>query len=214
MAKNLGAASPTAPPAVRASRPGWRDPRLWIGVALVAVCIIVGARIVGSADDTVAVWAVRADESAGATLSPEDLVSRRVRFADGDDLAAYFRVDEELPGRLALIRGVGEGELLPRSAIGESGSSGLLQVPLTVDAGRVPPSVREGSVIDVYVAGAARRGPILRRVSVVSVVQPEDSLSETGEEQLTVAAAEREARAYFDLTGGLDDPVLTIVRRS
>ena len=34
------------------------DPRLWVGVAIVAVCVVAGARLLAAADDTVAVWAV------------------------------------------------------------------------------------------------------------------------------------------------------------
>lgn len=218
VAKNLGTAAPAAaPPAVRASRPGWRDPRLWIGVALVAVCVVAGARIIGSADDTVEVWAAAAEQSPGETLTADDLVAERVRFADDGDLADYYAVDDTLPDQLTLLRGVGAGELLPRSAVGKPGSSGLLQLPLSVDAGQVPPSVREGSVVDVYVGGTGadqEDGPVLGKVSVVSVVLPEDSLSGTGQEQLTVATDERDARAYFALAGSIDDPVLTVVRRS
>jgi len=190
---------------------------LWIGVALVAVCVVAGARVLGAADDTVEVWAVAEDEPAGGALNADDLVVRHVRFADEDDLMSYYRVEEELPDDLALVRAVGAGELLPRSAVGDPGGSGLLQLPLAVDAGQVPPSVREGSVVDVYVGGrsAGRHdGPVLSKVSVVSVVLPEESLSGTGQEQLTVSAAEREAQAYVDLVGGLDAPTITVVRRS
>lgn len=217
VAKNLGTAAPAAaPPAVRASRPGWRDPRLWVGVALVAVCVIAGARIIGSADDTVEVWATAVDHSPGETLDADELVAERVHFADEGDLAGYYAVDDTLPDDLTLLRGVGAGELLPRSAVGRAGASGLLQLPLSVDAGQVPPSVREGSVVDVYVAGAGAHadGPVLSKVDVVSVVLPEDSLSGTGQEQLTVAAGERDAQAYFALAGSIDDPVLIVVRRS
>ena len=40
--------------------PGWRDPRLWIGVAIVAVSVVVGSRLLAAADDSVAVWALPA----------------------------------------------------------------------------------------------------------------------------------------------------------
>src|SRR4051812_4756282 len=44
-----------SPAATRASRSRWRDPRLVVGVAVVAVCGLLGARFLGGADDTVAV---------------------------------------------------------------------------------------------------------------------------------------------------------------
>lgn len=45
--------STTPPPATRTGTPGWRDPRLWIGVLVVAASVVLGARIVGGSDDTV-----------------------------------------------------------------------------------------------------------------------------------------------------------------
>ena len=48
-------ASAVAPPVSRAQSPGWRDPRVVVGVVIVAVCVLLGARVLGSADDTVAV---------------------------------------------------------------------------------------------------------------------------------------------------------------
>ena len=41
--------------------PGWRDPRLWIGIAIVAVSVVAGARLLAAADDSVTVWAAAAD---------------------------------------------------------------------------------------------------------------------------------------------------------
>ena len=42
---------------MRGHRPAWRDPRLWIGVVLVAASVVAGARLLAAADDTVQVWA-------------------------------------------------------------------------------------------------------------------------------------------------------------
>ena len=39
MSRNLGSSRvhPSTPTAVRATRPGWRDPRLWVGILIVAI---------------------------------------------------------------------------------------------------------------------------------------------------------------------------------
>src|SRR5690349_1797373 len=111
-----GAGLTDVPPAVRSRPPGWRDPRLWIGLLIVALSVVGGSQLLASADDTVAVWAVSEEAGPGAALTEDDLVVRRVRFADGDDLTAYYRADATLPADLRLVRGVGAGELLPRSA--------------------------------------------------------------------------------------------------
>ena len=55
-------AAPGGPPtALRLRNPSWRDPRLWVGVALVLVSVVAGARLLASADDTVGVWSASSD---------------------------------------------------------------------------------------------------------------------------------------------------------
>jgi len=219
----------TAPPpqAIRVSRPGWRDPRLWVGIAIVAACIVAGARLLGSADDTVAVWAVKADAGAGAVLNRSDLQADRVHFANPSDLAGYYRADTALPDALALTRGVGGGELLPRSAVASGPASDEVQVPLAVDPVEVPPGVRSGSVVDVYVAGGSGSGrgeaatggatpaaPALSAVTVVAAPGLDDVFGSTqAKRQLTLAVPEKRAQAFFGLIGGLDDPTITVVLR-
>ncbi len=207
-------------PAVRASTSGWRDPRLWIGLLIVAVSVVAGARLLAAADDTVRVWSAGADLGAGATLRPDDLVATRVRFEDATRLEDYFTVDDELPADLELTRGVGAGELLPRAAVGTSGAPRSLQVPVAVDAEQVPGSVGAGSVVDVYLVpagGTGRRsdgtGPALAEVSVVDAPPLAQSLSASGKRQLVLAVEEQQARRFFTLLGAAESPVLTVVRR-
>jgi hypothetical protein len=224
VAKNLGApALAPAPPALRATAPGWRDPRLWIGIVLVAVSVVAGARLLSAADDTVGVWAVAADVGPGDALSPDDLVATRVRFADTGDLAGYFTVDEPLPADLEVTRGVGAGELLPRAAVGSIGATDTLQVPVAVEAEQVPGSVGAGSVVDVYLvasAGAPRGrgageepGPALAGVTVLDAPPLTETFGTSGKRQLVLAVEEPEVRRFFRLLGALEGPVVTVVRR-
>lgn len=219
MSGNLGSSDLT--PAVRAPRPGWRDARLWVGAAIVAVSVIGGARLVGAADDSVPVWAVASDLGAGDTVTPDDLVSRQVRFADAGQLEEYFRADAELPADLSLSRGVGAGELLPRAAVGATAETGTLQLPVAVDAALVPPSVGSGSVVDVHLTGAAgdrpraagKARPVLAAVSVLEAPPLDEGFAVSGKRQLVLGVTEEDAARFFRLVGGLDAPALTVVRR-
>lgn len=226
-AGGVGGAAP--PQAIRTSRPGWRDPRLWIGIAIVAACVVVGARVLGAADETVGVWALRADAGTGAVLSRSDLEVHQVRFATGQDLAGYLRADDPLPGQLPLTRPVGGGELLPRAAIAAEAPTDTVQLPLAVDPAQVPPAVRSGSVVDVYLvgrevgtgagstSGALGTGPATPALSAVTVVSAPsaDEVFGSGQthRQLTLAVSEKRAQAFFGLLGGLTDPTITVVLR-
>lgn len=200
------------PPAVRSRPPGWRDPRLWIGLLIVALSVVGGSRLLAAADDTVAVWAVAEARGPGSALTEADLVVRRVRFADEDELAAYYRADDALPGDLRLARGVGAGELLPRSAVGTTEQqAGLVELPVAVETDQVPPSVQTGSVVDVYVSGTA----LLQEVTVVDAPSMEAGFGATGaRRQLVLSVPEEAAAAYVEAVADVETPVLTVVGRS
>lgn len=207
----------SVPPATRASRPGWRDPRLWVGVLIVAVSVVAGSRLLAAADDTVAVWAVAADTGPGAELAADDLVAHRVRFADGDGLERYFTVDDELPAELRLVRAVTAGELLPRAAIGPADAvADTVELPVAVDAEQVPPSVRSGTVVDVYLLAGGKEGAVrsLADATVVDAPDLETTFgSATGRRQLVLAVPEADASAFLQALGQAESPILTVVRQ-
>ena len=213
--------SAPVPPATRAARPGWRDPRLWIGLLIVTVSVIGGARLLASADDTVSVWAVAGDAGPGAELTSADLVAHRVRFADEGNLAGYFTVDDEMPADLHLVRGVTAGELLPRAAIGSAADTAdTVELPIAVEAEQVPGSVETGSVVDVYLVatGDSARGedtgPVLTEATVVDAPSPDSGFgAATGRRQLVLAVPEADAAAYFAAVSAVENPLLTVVRK-
>jgi hypothetical protein len=237
VARNLGDATaaasasgdlPTAsdvPAALRGQRPAWRDPRLWVGIVLVAASVVVGARVLAAADDTVQVWAAARDLGAGQRVAADDLVAQRVRFADADALEGYFTVDDRLPGDLELTRGVAAGELLPRGAAGTPDETGLVEVPVAVEPELVPPSVAPGDVVDVYVVAPISadadgktqapppEGPALTGASVVDAPELASSFGTSGKRQLVLAVPEADAPAFFALLARYDSPSLTVVRR-
>lgn len=204
--------TPVPPPALRAARRGWRDPRLWLGVLLIAGSVVLGARLLAAADDTVTVWGMAADRGSGTPVAADDLEVQRVRFTDGAALAHYFPADQPVPEDLVLTRAVGAGELLARSAVGAAGDVPELEVPLAVDPQRVPPDVGTGSVVDVWVTGSDR--PALSGVTVVAAPSYDDGLALSGTRQVVVAVDDERAAAFERALGKLDDPVIRILQRS
>lgn len=200
------------PPATRATRPGWRDPRLWIGVALVALSVVAGSRLLAAADDSVTVWAATTDLAAGDELTADDLTARQVRFVDAGDLDRYLSADQELPSDARLLRGVGDGELLPRAAVGSAEETDVLQLPIAVEPALVPETVRAGSVVSIYVRDTARcpecAGAALAGVTVVDAPAVDDL---SGSRQLVVAVEQADADRWFELLAGLEQPVITVL---
>jgi hypothetical protein len=134
--------------------------------------VLLGARVLAGADDTVAVLAARGPLAEGQRLDADDLVPVRLRFGSAADADRYLAGDTPLPDDAVLLRAVGTGELLPRAALDTGNGGALAELPLSIDPGRVPAGVRPGSVVDVWVAPAAdRRGEperLLHRVPVLT----------------------------------------------
>lgn len=194
----------STPTARRASGASWRDPRLAVGIAVIAVSVLLGARLLGGADDTVAVWAVRGDMPGGAPLGADDLVRHHVRFSSPDEANRYLSADAPVPVDMTLNRPVGAGELLPRAALGSTATQALVEVPLAVAAEAVPVTVRAGSVVDVWVTPEAttvgreaRSELVFDDVPVVAIPASGRALGPSATRQVIVGipASEQEALA-------------------
>ena len=125
-----------------------------MGLFLVLGSVMLGAKVVAEADDSVAVWAARADLAPGDVLDAADVETRQVRMAD---LAAY--VGGELPAGYVLTRPVGSGELLPRAAValpGDAGARRIVTVP--VERHHFPGTLAAGERVDVYVTASSTAG--------------------------------------------------------
>ncbi len=143
--------APASPEATRHRSRAWRDPRLVVGVGLVALSVLLGARLLGGAHATVGVWAARSTLHAGQRLRPADLVRTEVRFDNRADADRYLSAGAPITPGTLLARDVGAGELLPRAAVSGRRAGPLTEVPLAVPAESVPTTVRVGSVVDVWV---------------------------------------------------------------
>lgn len=165
-------------------------------MVLVCLSVLVGARVLQHADDTVPVLAAREALAAGIPVSPDDLVTVRVRFGSAADADRYLSGSARLTEGSVLLRPVGPGELLPRAALGPPGGAEAVELPLAVDPGRVPAGVHVGSLVDVWVTATADDGgagsapsrteELLTGVSVLSTTSA-SAVGPTGVRQVVVA---------------------------
>ena len=102
---------PASPRASRLATPGWLDGRLVLGLLLVLVSVVVGARVLSSADRSTLVWAASKDLTAGTLLVDGDLEPVRVRLFES--AGQYVGAGGRPPVGYVVRRGLGAGELLP-----------------------------------------------------------------------------------------------------
>jgi hypothetical protein len=144
--------TPASPRATRLASPSWLDTRLVLGVLLVLVSVVVGARVLSAADRSTLVWAAGSDLAAGSTVDADRLQQVRVRFFDGLE-DRYVPVEQD-PSGLVLAQAMGSGDLLPRTALrppqGDPDAEFRL-VTVAVDAARLPASaVLQAGQVDVW----------------------------------------------------------------
>lgn len=186
-----------SPPARRLRQPSWLDLRLVLGVLLVLVSVVFGARILAAADTSTPVWAVTGDLTAGTTLRADDLRAVRVRlFTDSE---RYLGVGTSPVGR-TLTRPLGAGELLPRASLTDVAPGRLVSLPVALN--HAPDSLHRGQRIDVFAStkaagagGTARTQRILAGVPVQAVRLPRGGLSGGGTDYTVLVQVAPDAAA-------------------
>ncbi len=144
--------TPVSPKADRLASPSWLDTRLVLGVLLVLVSVVVGARVLSSASSTQTVLVATRDLPTGATLGADDVRAEQVRL-DAGQTAGLLRApggENRYVGSV-VRRPVDEGEFVPLSALRRAAETEDRQFTLNVDVGHFPPGLASGDVVDVYV---------------------------------------------------------------
>ncbi|GAB7193705.1 flagellar protein FlgA [Kineococcus sp. NUM-3379] len=147
----------TLPPprATRLRAPSWRDPRLLVGLSLVLGSVVLGARVVATADRTVPVWAVVGPVAAGQSIGAGNLRVAEVRLGE-DVQRAYLPASAAPATDWVALRTVAAGELLPRASVGRAADLAARPVSLPLDS--LPAGVAVGGQVDVWTTGAVVEG--------------------------------------------------------
>ena len=149
---------PASPRASRLAAPRWLDGRLVLGLLLVLVSVVVGARVLSSADRSTLVWAASKDLTAGTLLADGDLQPVRVRLFES--AGQYVGAGGRPPVGYVVRRGLGAGELLPQGALHSPEQSAELRlVTVPVEAGHYPPTLRDDQRVDLWVTPRADPDP-------------------------------------------------------
>ncbi|WP_157630791.1 SAF domain-containing protein [Kribbella catacumbae] len=162
-----GFAAPSTP-TLRTRRARWKDGRLLLGVLLVAIAALAGAKILSAADDTTAVWAAKRDMPIGVTITGDDLTTVNVRFTSDDAARQYVAADADLKG-MVTTRAISKGEFVPRQAATTKSDNERTELPLSVATGRLPSDTAVGDHVDVWVIPKDR--PAAKLWAEVRVVQ-------------------------------------------
>jgi len=163
----------------RASRlelPRWLDVRMVLGAVLVLTSVVVGARVLASADHFSEVYVARHALVPGEHLGAADLRIGQVRF-NGEG-ASYVAAAGPAPVGYVVTRYVASGELVPLSSLEPVGSTTAdsRDVTVPVAPGHLPDGLGHGDLVDVYVTpkvAVGARVPLPTRVLAAVAVDSE-----------------------------------------
>lgn len=193
--------APGSPAAARLGSPRWLDGRLVLGVLLVLVSVLVGAKVLAGADSSQQVWVATRDLAPGTVLADGDLRTGKVRLFG----TSSHYVAGRKPVGYVVQRTVSADELLPVGAIVDPGTvTARREITVPVPSGHLPPDLARGEQVDVYVTPddkTARRTTatsgvdafaprlVLRAVTVARVVRA-GGLGASGQDQPVVLSVD------------------------
>lgn len=172
-----------APVAPRLRRPTWRDPRLLVGIVIVALAVALGSWAVSSAGRTMPVYAADGVLTPGTPLDADRLRAVDVRL--GAAAEHYLRADEPLPDGLVARTVVEDGELVSRTALGPADDVDVRSVAVPVSTG-LSDRIRSGAVVDLWYVPEAGDDDAAAPTALVSAVVVEQV--DTGDSGLVVTS--------------------------
>jgi hypothetical protein len=182
--------SDASPRASRLATPRWLDARLVLGVVLVLLAVVAGARVFASAGRFTEVYVARNALVPGEHLDSGDLSVGQVRFSGQG--GSYVAATGDPPVGYLVTRYVGAGEFVPLRAVAATATaaadSRFVTVPVT--PGHLPDDLGHGDLVDVYLTpkvGSEARVPAPTRVLASVAVDSYDDGSQSLSGGSTVA---------------------------
>jgi len=139
---------PTAvsPEAARHEPPRWRDGRVLLGLALIVSAMLIGSRVLSTADARTPVWTFTHHLSAKSVVTDDDVTLTSA----GVDGNAYLTADHSPIGQ-RVAHEVEEGEYVAASALASNVSGDRRLVTVSVDTAHAPTGLTHGERVDVWV---------------------------------------------------------------
>ena len=191
------------------------DPRLIIGIVLIAGSTAGVWALVSGFDDSIEVYVARDTITAGSAIEIDDLAVESVRL--GSSAGRYLLADQPADRDLVATRTVPAGEFVPRSAVDEVDRTGL-SVVVVPSRGPVPKGLSAGDRIDVWSARAVERGTfeppkvLISDAEIAGLVESEGMVQSAGVSVELLVPREKVAALLQALAAG--DAIDLVAARS
>lgn len=123
------------------------NPRLILGVILIATSFISAYVISETNNRMTIVWSAVTDLAPGEIIEASDVIKSRVLLPDN---ASYYLAGSTSIIGNYVVRPVGASELIPAYGLSTEFGTQLRRIPIALPRSRIPADVKSGSRIDIY----------------------------------------------------------------
>ena len=163
-----------SPQATRLTLPRWLDARVAVGLLLVLVSVVAGARLVAAAGHLTPVYVAAHDLTPGQRVADGDLTVAHVRL--GGDAGRYVAAGAVAPVGYVVTRFVGARELVPVGALATGAAVADTRfVTVPVQPGHLPGDLAHGDLVDVYLTAKISGGAAVPMPALVLSGVPVES---------------------------------------
>ena len=180
------------------------DPRLVIGIVLIAASTFGVWTLVSGLDDGVEVYVATETLTPGTHIRADDLATESVRL--GTSASRYLAEGDFPEGGLVVARTIDAGELVPNAAVDETDRTGLATV-VVPSRGPLPAGVGPGTRVDVWTAKEAEHGyepptVLVSGAEIAGVIEAEGMVSTGGTSVELLVPREKVAALLGALASG------------
>ncbi|MBM7830081.1 uncharacterized protein (DUF433 family) [Agromyces cerinus] len=181
------------------------DPRLIIGIVLIAGSTFGVWTLVSGLDDGVEVYVARDTLASGTRIQVDDLGTESVRLGAS---AQHYLVAGEFPeGGLVVARTIEAGEIVPDASVDATDRAGLATV-VVPSRGPLPADVTSGTRVDVWTAAEMEGGGyepptvLVAGAEIAGVIESEGMVSSAGTSVEVLVPREKVAALLGALASG------------
>ena len=187
-----------------------KDPRLWAGVLLLAISVLLGQSMLARAGARTPAIVLKHDLSQGSVLRQQDLTFAQIAIPNEEVLLT----DASQALGQTLTRTMVAGEIVTIHDVADGVSSDLRQVTIPLRAGHIPP-VQYGDLVDIWVSASSSSLALPKPTHLVAervlVSQVPDGMDPGTDSAITLAIP---SSGVGTLVGAIQEGLLDVVVHS
>lgn len=138
---------------MRMHKPGFKDPKLIVGLILILISIAGVIGIIRINNQTYTYYTAKNDISIGQKITPDMLIEKQVNLGDSKD--RYLSREQLESGKYIAVRQIPAGELISSASAHENIQERRRLVTVTLDRG-IASALKAGERVDIWVISSGK----------------------------------------------------------